>query len=74
MIDGVIINPLKQISDERRRVMHMLREDFERFVEFGVICFSCVYAGAIKGRHIHKIMTLNYTVPHCSIKFVLYDE
>jgi dTDP-4-dehydrorhamnose 3,5-epimerase len=44
MIDGVIINPSKQISDERGRVMHMLREDFERFVGFCAIWFSCVYA------------------------------
>jgi dTDP-4-dehydrorhamnose 3,5-epimerase len=74
MIDGVIINPLKQIPDERGKVMHMLREDSEGLAGFGEIYFSCVYPGAIKGWHIHKIMTLNYTVPHGSIKFVLYDD
>jgi dTDP-4-dehydrorhamnose 3,5-epimerase len=74
MIDGVIINSLKQIPDERGKVMHMLRDDSEGFVGFGEIYFSCVYPGAIKGWHIHKNMTLNYTVPQGTIKFVLYDD
>ncbi len=74
MIDGVIISPLKQIPDERGKVMHMLREDSEGFVGFGEIYFSCIYPGAIKGWHIHKMTTLNYAVLHGSIKFVLYDD
>ena len=74
MIDGVKIIPLKQIPDERGKVMHMLREDSDGFVGFGEIYFSCVYPGAIKGWHIHKKMTLNYAVPHGNIKFVLYDD
>lgn len=74
MIYGVKITPLKQIPDERGKVMHMLRADAEGFVGFGEIYFSCVYPGAIKGWHIHKIMMLNYAVPHGNIKFVLYDD
>jgi dTDP-4-dehydrorhamnose 3,5-epimerase len=74
MIDGVIITPLKQICDERGKVMHMLRNDANVFKSFGEIYFSCVYPGAIKGWHIHKKMILNYAVPYGCIKFVLYDE
>jgi len=74
MIDGVIVNTLKQIADERGKVMHMLRDDSEGFVGFGEIYFSCVYPEAIKGWHIHKKMTLNYTVPQGAIKFVLFDD
>ncbi len=74
MIDGVKITPLKQILDERGKVMHMLRCDSDVFQSFGEIYFSCVYPQAIKGWHIHKKMTLNYAVPHGSIKFVLYDN
>ena len=74
MIDGVILTPLKQICDERGKVMHMLRNDMDVFDSFGEIYFSCVYPGAIKGWHIHKKMILNYSVPHGHIKFVLYDE
>ena len=74
MIDGVIIIPLKQIADERGKVLHMMRDDSEGFAGFGEIYFSCVYPGAIKGWHIHKKMTLNYAVPQGNIKFVLYDD
>ncbi len=74
MIDGVMITPLRQILDERGKVMHMLKTGDEHFQQFGEIYFSCIYPGAVKGWHIHKEMTLNYTVPHGHIKFVLYDE
>lgn len=74
MIDGVVITPLRQILDERGKIMHMIRVDDPVFQKFGEIYFSCVYPGAIKGWHIHKIMTLNYAVPVGHIKFVLYDE
>ena len=74
MIDGVVIVPLKQIVDERGKVMHMMRYDSEGFAGFGEIYFSCVYPEAIKGWHIHKKMTLNYAVPKGNIKFVLYDD
>lgn len=74
MIDGVLVTPLRQILDERGKVMHMLRVGDPAFQMFGEIYFSCVYPGAIKGWHIHQRMTLNYAVPHGHIKFVLYDE
>ena len=72
--DGVVVIPLKQIVDERGKVMHMLRADAPGFGGFGEIYFSTVHPGAIKGWHIHKKMVLNYAVPHGLIKFVLYDD
>jgi len=74
MIDGVEITPLKQIFDERGKVMHMLRDDSPIFTNFGEIYFSCTYPGAIKAWHMHTEMTLNYTVIHGSIKCVLFDD
>ena len=74
MIDGVTITPLRQILDERGKVMHMLREDSPVFSRFGEIYFSCTNPGAIKAWHLHKIMTLNYAVIFGEIKFVLYDD
>lgn len=73
MIDGVKITPLRQILDERGKIMHMLRNDSPGFQGFGEIYFSCVNPGAIKAWHIHKRMTLNYAVTHGNIKFVLFD-
>ena len=74
MIEGVVITPLRQIFDERGKVMHMLRKDSPVFSEFGEIYFSCTYPGAIKAWHLHKEMTLNYAVIHGSIKCVLFDD
>ena len=74
MIEGVKIIPLKQIADERGKVLHMMRDDSDGFAGFGEIYFSSVIPGAIKGWHMHKRMTLNYAVPHGNIKFVLYDN
>jgi len=74
MIEGVRITPLRQITDERGAILHMLRSDAAHFEQFGEIYFSMVYPGVIKGWHIHDRMTLNYAVPVGSIKMVLYDE
>lgn len=74
MIDGVLIHPLRQIPDERGKIMHMLRVDDPHFERFGEIYFSVVYPGVIKGWHIHRVMTLNYAVVSGTIKLALYDE
>ena len=74
MIDGVRIVPLRQIPDERGKVMHMLRRTDPHFQEFGEVYFSVVFPGAIKGWHLHRRMVINYAVPHGRIKLVLYDE
>lgn len=74
MIQGVSIRPLKQIPDERGKVMHMLRRDDSWFERFGEIYFSVIYPGVIKAWHLHKIMTLNYGVVSGAIKLVLYDD
>jgi len=74
MIDGVIVTPLRQIPDERGKVMHMMKATDSIFAEFGEIYFSRVFPGAVKAWHIHDKMTINYAVPHGKIKLVLYDE
>ncbi|MBI2987265.1 MAG: dTDP-4-dehydrorhamnose 3,5-epimerase family protein [Deltaproteobacteria bacterium] len=74
MIEGVSIRPLRQIPDERGKIMHMLRRDDPWFEKFGEIYFSVVYPGVIKGWHLHKTMTLNYAVVSGVIKVVLFDD
>jgi len=73
MIRGVSVRPLRQIVDERGKVMHMLRRDAPWFDKFGEIYFSVVNPGVVKGWHLHKKMTLNYAVVSGQIKLVLYD-
>lgn len=74
MIDGVRVTPLRQIHDERGKVMKMLARTDEAFREFGEIYFSCVHPGAVKGWHVHREMWLNYAVVSGEIKFVLFDD
>ncbi len=74
MIDGVLVLPLRQIPDERGKIMHMLRCDAPHFEKFGEIYFSTVHPGVIKAWHIHSEMVLNYAVVSGSVKLALYDE
>lgn len=74
MIDGVTVAPLRQIPDERGKVMHMLKATDPHFVGFGEVYFSVVFPGVIKGWHLHHKMVINYAVPHGRIKLVLYDD
>lgn len=74
MIEGVLVHSLRQIPDDRGKIMHMLRRDDPHFEQFGEVYFSVVYPGAIKAWHLHKSMTLNYAVVHGTIKLVLYDD
>jgi dTDP-4-dehydrorhamnose 3,5-epimerase len=74
MIDGVRIVSLRQILDERGKIMHMLRADAPHFQSFGEVYFSAVHPGAVKAWHLHKKMVLNYAVPIGKIKLVLFDD
>lgn len=74
MIAGVQIIPLRQIADERGKVMHMLRADAPHFRGFGEIYFSTIHPGAVKAWRRHKRMILNYAVPLGRVKLVLYDD
>jgi dTDP-4-dehydrorhamnose 3,5-epimerase len=73
-IAGIVVTPLRQIPDERGKIMHMLRCDSDVFQRFGEIYFSCVHPGAIKAWHFHDRMTINYAVPFGKIKLVIYDS
>lgn len=73
MIEGVNIISLKQIVDERGKIMHMLKESDEHFERFGEIYFSCCWPGIVKGWHTHSRMTVNNAVIVGHAKLVLYD-
>lgn len=74
MIKGVFIKPLKVFSDERGKVMHMLRCDATFFKQFGEIYFSTINPGIIKGWKKHLKMTQHFAVPMGNIKLVIYDD
>ncbi len=74
MIHDVKITPLKIISDNRGKVMHMLRTDSQVFKKFGEIYFSTIYHQSIKGWHLHKESVLNYVCIKGKVKLVLFDN
>ena len=74
MIEGVKVVPLKQIVDERGKIMHLMKNTDDHFLNFGEIYFSCAWPGTIKAWHIHKSMTLNNAVLSGHAKLVLYDS
>ncbi len=74
MIEGVTINEKKVISDNRGKILHMLRNDDKNFTKFGEIYFSYVYPNQFKAWHLHKKMTLNYVAVYGEIKIVLFDD
>ena len=73
MIEGVKIIALKQIVDERGKIMHMMKSSDDHFKKFGEIYFSCAWPGTIKAWHIHKSMTINNAVISGNAKLVMYD-
>jgi len=73
VIEGVLVHPLRQIPDERGKIMHMLRCDDPHFEGFGEVYFSVAYPGVVKGWHLHSRQTQNYAVVSGMIKLVLYD-
>jgi dTDP-4-dehydrorhamnose 3,5-epimerase len=73
MIDGVKIVPLRQIVDERGKIMHMLKATDPHFIKFGEIYFSCAWPETVKAWHIHQTMTVNNAVLSGRAKLVLFD-
>lgn len=74
MIHGVNVVQLRQVLDERGKIMHMLKATDPHFEKFGEIYFSCAWPGVVKGWHSHKRMTVNNAVIVGHAKLVLYDS
>ncbi|MDB9760435.1 dTDP-4-dehydrorhamnose 3,5-epimerase family protein [Pelagibacteraceae bacterium] len=74
MIQDIKITKLKIISDDRGKIMHMLRADSEIFKKFGEIYFSTIFNNVVKGWHLHREATLNYACIRGEAKLVLFDD
>lgn len=74
LIDDVVLTELKQFSDERGTLLHMLRNDDPIFTTFGECYFSEVLPGAVKAWKLHRNQTQNFSVPVGRIKLVIYDN
>ena len=74
LIDGVRVTELRQFTDVRGSVLHMLRSDDADFTEFGECYFSEVIPGAVKAWKRHRRQTQNIAVPVGRIRMVIYDD
>ena len=74
LIEGMTLNALRQIGDERGAVLHMLRCDAPDFTGFGECYFSEVMPGSVKAWKRHRVQTQNLAVPVGRIRVVIYDD
>jgi dTDP-4-dehydrorhamnose 3,5-epimerase len=73
MIEGVRVKNLKVVSDERGRLMEMMRCDEPIFRKFGQVYLTTIYPQVVKAWHYHKQQTDNICCVKGMIKLVLYD-
>lgn len=74
LIDGVVVQPLRVIPDERGRLMEIMRCDDPFFSGFGQVYLSTVYPGVVKAWHYHKVQDDRFTCVRGMVKAVLYDD
>lgn len=75
MIAGVKIKNLKVIPDSRGRLMEILRNDDEGFLEsFGQVYFTTALPGVVKAWHYHQFQDDNFTCVLGRIRLGLYDN
>jgi len=73
MIEGVVVDKLRVVPDERGRLTEILRCDSELFSKFGQVYITTTYGGVIKAWHMHRAQDDNVTCVIGMIKLVLYD-
>ena len=74
MIDGVEIKNLKWNTDERGRLMEILRSDDEIYSKFGQVYITTAYPSVVKAWHYHRIQDDYMTVVGGMMKIVLFDD
>lgn len=74
MIHGVVTHKLRLIPDERGRLMEILRNDWELYLQPAQIYMTTNYPGVVKAWHFHKKQTDQVTCVKGMIKLALYDS
>ena len=72
-IDGVTVQKLRLIPDDRGWLMELLRKDWDVFEKFGQAYVTTCYPGAVKAWHYHTLQTDHFTCAHGVTKLALYD-
>lgn len=74
MIEGVTVKNLRVFSDERGRLMEMLRNDDTLFKGFGQVYLTTAYPGVVKAWHYHRKQWDHFVTVAGMMKVVLYDS
>ncbi|TAN62510.1 dTDP-4-dehydrorhamnose 3,5-epimerase [bacterium] len=73
MIQGVKIKKLRLFTDERGRLMELLRSDDDIFRKFGQVYFTTAYPGVAKAWHFHKKQDDHFACIKGRMRLALYD-
>lgn len=74
LIDGVQIKQLKWITDERGKLMEILRCDDPLFDKFGQVYVTTCYPGVVKAWHYHQHQADNMSVIKGMARIALCDQ
>jgi len=74
MIKGVLLSPLKVISNPKGDIYHAFKKSDKGYFSFGEAYFTNVNYAEIKGWKMHSKMVLNLVVPVGEIRFVIFDD
>jgi dTDP-4-dehydrorhamnose 3,5-epimerase len=72
-IQGVHIQPLKMLPNERGRLMEVQRADDEIFPGFGQVYVTQSYQGVVKAWYRHRVQIDQIAVISGLVKLVLFD-
>lgn len=72
-LEGAAIKPLHFNTDQRGRLMEILRRDDPFFVGFGQVYITTAYPGIVKAWHYHRVQTDHFAVLKGMARVVLYD-
>lgn len=73
MIQDVKVKKLKLITDDRGRLMEILRSDEEIFTHFGQVYMTTAYPGVVKAWHYHKKQDDHFTCISGTMCLALFD-
>ncbi|MBN2452741.1 MAG: dTDP-4-dehydrorhamnose 3,5-epimerase family protein [Candidatus Omnitrophica bacterium] len=73
MIDGVKVKKLRVITDDRGRLMEILRCDDAIFEKFGQVYMTTAFPGVVKAWHYHKKQDDNFTCISGTMRLALFD-
>jgi len=73
MIQGVKVKKLKVIPDDRGKLMEILRNDDDMFIEFGQVYMTTAKPGVVKAWHWHRLQYDSFACVSGKMRLALYD-